>query len=112
MGKQIINDKTPSEWLQGLKTGTAKFDFCKQQLFRTLKESNTTLDDIGSSQEEIDELEKQNPRKVGVSYAKFWLKKLRTNYKGNSQCLSLLTGLMCEHGITKEEIGATDTDPI
>ncbi len=111
MAKQtMIREKSASEWLAGLKQGTAKFDLCKQELYRKLAEMNQTLEDIGSSQIEIDELEKQNPRKVGVNYAKFWLNKLRTTHKGNTQCLGLLTGLMRDHQISMEEIGATDSD--
>jgi hypothetical protein len=105
--QKIIVDKTPELWLEGLRTGTDKFAFCKQQLFKTLKETGKTLTDIGSTPEEIDELENQNPRKVGVSYAKFWLNKVRAKPNADPRCQGQLSILMHKFNITMEEIGAT-----
>lgn len=110
MGKKVLVEKPAEVWLEALRQGTAKFNFCKKELFASLIRTGQTLTDIGSNQAELDELQQQNPRKVGVSYAKFWLGKLRTTHKGNAQVLGLLTGLMREHQISMSEIDATDAD--
>ncbi len=105
-----MNKNRPEFWLQALTEGNVKFTYCKQELFRTLRESGQTLADIGSSVEALDQLETENPRKVGVNYAKFWLNKIRSTKNPDPRCLTQLTLLMREHNITMEEIGATETD--
>jgi len=110
MSKRIFADKPPENWLSALRNGVATFDLCKKELFRTLAKNNKTLKDIGSSEEEIEQLQTQNPRKVGVNYAKFWLNKIRSTKNPDPRCLTQLTLLMRKHNISMEEIGATQTD--
>ncbi len=110
MSKRIFPDKPPENWLLALRNGVATFDLCRKELIRTLTLSNKTLADVGSSEEELGQLETENPRKVGVNYAKFWLNKIRSTKNPDPRCLTQLTLLMREHNITMEEIGATETD--
>ncbi len=106
--KVMAAEKPVEDWLLALRQGTAKFEFCKKALLLALNESGKTLSDIGSSEEEIQQLEIENPRKVGIRNAKFWLNKLRTTHKGNPLCQTQVLRMIHQHNLSLEEIGATE----
>lgn len=104
--KTIFAPKPPETWLLALRQGTATFEFCKKELFSTLADNGKDLSDIGSSQDEITRLERDNPRKVGISYAKFWLDRMRTTTnKGDFEIsLGLFNKEVSKHNITFSEL--------
>lgn len=108
MGKTNFPDKPPENWLLALRNGVATFDFCKKELFRTLALNNKTLADVGSNQEELEQLQVQNPRKVAVNYAKFWFKKINSEGNSDPRCKIQLDKLISEFQLSMNEIDGSE----